>query len=114
MGREGAPPQLGAEPEDTPAEQRLGHWAQYRVAVTSSPECTPASFSSGMVIVGGAEDRPIGLTENITVSHPLAADAADPVYYCLEFSLPEDTPLQAQGTAVSPEWEFLVVCLVNS
>ena len=60
-----------------------------------------------MVIVGGAEDRPIGLTENITVSHPLAADAADPVYYCLEFSLPEDTPLQAQGTAVSPEWEFL-------
>ncbi len=100
---------LVVDPENSPNGEGLGQWAQYRVAVTENPGCTAGSFSSGNVIVGDSQDNPVALTVGADESsvQQLAASGDAPVHYCFEFSLPENTPVEAQGTSVSPEWEFL-------
>lgn len=87
--------------------EALGAYLTYGVREISSTTCNATSFnaddSTDVVSRGSA------LTEGAPSDsvQTLGPNAAAPVNYCLELTLPEDASNEAQTLAATPQWEFL-------
>ncbi len=85
--------------------QGLGQWLSYSARVIEAgTTCASAVFENGT----GTAVVPRGsaVTASSESSQELAEDRGSVVSYCLELTLPEDAPNEAQGTQRTPLWEF--------
>lgn len=85
--------------------QGLGQWLSYSARVIEAgTTCGSAVFENGT----GTAVVPRGsaVTASSESSQELAEDRGSVVSYCLELTLPEDAPNEAQGAQGTPLWEF--------